>query len=75
MRFEHVEFDEPSQALAAGGKALCETLEQYIDSIAPVKGRAAATALTKLEECHMWIGKAIRDAQLSRKTEVPQEVS
>jgi hypothetical protein len=31
-----------------------------------VSPRAKALALTKLEEVYMWIGKAIRDDQLSR---------
>ena len=30
------------------------------------EGRAKSLALTKLEECYMWIGKAIRDAQMKR---------
>ena len=28
--------------------------------------RTVALALTKLEECYMWIGKAIRDDQIER---------
>lgn len=29
-------------------------------------GRAKALAVTKLEEAYMWVGKAIRDEQVSR---------
>jgi hypothetical protein len=29
------------------------------------EGRAKSLALTKLEECYMWIGKAVRDLQIT----------
>jgi hypothetical protein len=74
-RFSNIPFDDESKTLAEGAQGLCDALEKFIGGVAPIKGRAAATALTKLEECHMWIGKAIRDAQLSRKAEAPLEVS
>lgn len=30
------------------------------------KGRAQSLAITKLEECYMWIGKGLRDKQVAR---------
>lgn len=39
-------------------------LALMIESLPP--GRAKALAVTKLEECYMWIGKAIRDEQIAR---------
>lgn len=38
-----------------------ELVEKYIES-----PRAKALALTKLEECYMWIGKGVRDDQIKR---------
>lgn len=64
MRFEYVEFDNASLKLSMAAKVLCQHLEDKIDRLP--KGRASSLAMTKLEECYMWIGKAIRGAQSDR---------
>ena len=67
-RFNYVEYDETSMELSAHAKSLCEMLEQHIERIS--HGRAKSLALTSLEECFMWIGKAIRDEQAGRSCPV-----
>ena len=63
-RFDYVAYDEQAQAQQLEAKEQAIVLESLIeDSKSP---RAKALALTKLEECYMWIGKAIRDDQIER---------
>jgi hypothetical protein len=40
------------------------SVESLIESLG--KSRPQSLALTSLEECYMWIGKAIRDNQIER---------
>lgn len=79
-RFDYVAYDEHSAADQRESKELVSRLETFIDSLGtddatPVArktcGRAKALALTKLEECYMWIGKAIRDDQIERNGSAP----
>lgn len=63
-RFDYVKYDEKAQADQNTAKAHCSNLEYVIEQLP--NGRAKALALTKLEECYMWIGKAIRDEQITR---------
>lgn len=63
-RFSYVKYDEVAQARQEVAKQLCEQLEDLIDDMP--SGRATSLALTKLEECYMWIGKAVRDDQIAR---------
>ena len=44
-------------------KDQCTTLERLIENLLP-GSREASLAITKLEECYMWIGKAIRNSQV-----------
>lgn len=64
-RFDYVKHDEKASYDQVAFKAKVEALERLIteDLKSP---RAKALALTKLEECYMWIGKAIRDDLLAR---------
>lgn len=62
-RFDHVEFDQAHDEMRKEAKQLCLDLESFIDQIVP--GRPKSLALTALEESYMWIGKAIRDDQIS----------
>ena len=75
-RFDYVKYDQ--QAI--------EAQEYFKVEVTNIEGninrnlhspRAKALALTKLEECYMWIGKAIRDDQLARNktTELQEERS
>lgn len=68
-RFDYVRYDDVSQDEQNVAKAMCTDLGDFIDSLP--NGRAKALALTKLEECYMWIGKAIRDNQIARNGSAP----
>ncbi len=68
-RFDYVAYDEEAVAEQMEAKKAAQDLEAVIERLAP--GRAKALALTKLEECYMWIGKAIRDEQLERNGSAP----
>lgn len=75
-RFNYVKYDEDAAEVQAAFKKVFEHLEGAINEI-PIEtaGRAKALALTKLEECYMWVGKAIRDDQIDRnkQTELQEE--
>lgn len=64
-RFDYVKYDEKGTALQASMKDNFTHIETLIDRNC-ISPRAKALALTKLEECYMWVGKAIRDDQISR---------
>jgi len=64
--FDYVKYDQASFDRQAHCLRAVEDMEHaIIASTGP--GRAHSLALTKLEECFMWIGKAIRDDQLKRE--------
>lgn len=65
-RFDYVKYDNDSAEVQAEFKRRCQYLEEYIDLQLTVPSRARAIAINKLEECYMWIGKGIRDAQIAR---------
>lgn len=69
-RFDYVAYDEIAANTQESTKKLCLKLEACIES-ALVNGRAKALALTKLEEVYMWVGKAIRDEQITRNGSAP----
>lgn len=63
-RFDYVKYDDGAIAEQDVAKTMVTELEGLIDTFK--SPRAKALALTKLEECYMWIGKAIRDDQIAR---------
>lgn len=63
-RFDYVKCDEIAVEDQAKAKRHAEVLEKLIDNLN--SPRAKELALNKLEECYMWIGKAIRDDQIER---------
>lgn len=63
-RFDYVEYDAGGISEQALAKSQVQTLEKII--IMQGDGLAQSIALTKLEECYMWIGMAIRDNQIKR---------
>jgi hypothetical protein len=63
-RFDYVKYDEEAEQMQKAFKEGVTFLEADIESML-VSPRAKALALTKLEECYMWIGKAIRDDQIT----------
>jgi hypothetical protein len=64
-RFDYVKYDQHAQEDQEGFKETFEALEQAIELMLE-NGRAKSLALTKLEECYMWVGKQIRDDQIAR---------
>lgn len=78
-RFDYVKYDNASVVDQEEAKAKVIDLEDLIESIGTQEydpalqgrevARAKALAITKLEECYMWIGKAIRDNQIARNGE------
>lgn len=62
-RFDYVKYDEQAAQYQANFKDSVTNLEFDIEERLK-SPRAKALALTKLEECYMWIGKAIRNDQL-----------
>lgn len=63
-RFDYIRYDEQAFTAQEVAKKKCTSLESMIETLP--NGRAKSLALTKLEECYMWIGKAIRDNQIER---------
>lgn len=82
-RFSYIQYDGKGVEQQAKFKEMVEGLEKVINMEFPPAGqgqqdpagRAKSLALTKLEECYMWIGKAIRDAQIGRAVRKPQEIN
>lgn len=71
-RFDFIKYDEKAAGLSDKYKKLFQELEHTLSLDLGPGQRSFATALTKLEECYMWVGKAIRDQQISRNgTSVP----
>lgn len=66
-RFDYVKYDDATAAKQEGFKMEVMDLAHSIEQLAP--GRAQSLALTKLEECYMWIGKALRDEQIKKNSE------
>lgn len=64
-RFDYVKYDEISQTKSNLLKSIFVSVEKYIDLELP-NSRAKSLAITALEECYMWVGKAIRDDQIAR---------
>lgn len=66
-RFNYIAYDGVAQSKQAEMKDTCQILEEEIEVMLP-NSRAKALALTALEECYMWIGKAVRDDQIERSS-------
>lgn len=64
-RFDYVKYDEKAADDQAFFKDQFETVTANVEAIL-MSPRAKALVYTKLEEAYMWIGKAIRDDQISR---------
>jgi len=69
--FSYVRYDQEAVQKQELAKTMCEQLETFIHGLGA--GRPQSLASTKLEECYMWIGKAIRDEQLRRTPETPHQ--
>jgi hypothetical protein len=64
-RFDYVKYDSEAMEIQQIFKQNVTFLENDMNHFL-ISPRAKALALTKLEEFYMWIGKAIRDDQISR---------
>lgn len=64
MRFDYIKYDERATNTQRSFKAIFQDLEAALTMLP--EGRAKSLVLTKLEEAYMWVGKAIRDEQVSR---------
>lgn len=64
-RFDYVKYDDHHATVQASAKSVASTMESFIDQNVNCP-RSKALALTKLEECYMWIGKGIRNDQIRR---------
>lgn len=71
-RFTYLKYYELSQIKQRLFKRLFEEIDFQIENNLP-EGRARSLCLTALEESYMWIGKAIRDEQVSRHSDAPKE--
>ena len=68
-RFDYVMYDKLAMKRQTAFKEHSEFMETLILGNfqgQPKCGRSMSLALTALEECYMWIGKAIRDDQIAR---------
>lgn len=68
-RFDYVKYDDEAALLQAKAKSGAQLLERVIDQLRC--GSSKIKALDKLEECYMWIGKAVRDEQIARNGSAP----
>lgn len=63
-RFSYVRYDGIRAEKQQEAKALVEAVEAFLEGSVS-NGRPKSLALTALEECYLWIGKAIRDEQIA----------
>lgn len=64
-RFGHVQFDDENKNLSKACREGCITLEAQLEKL-PVS-RERSIAFTKLEECFMWVNKALREKQIDKQ--------
>lgn len=69
-RFDYIKYDDVAVGDQNEAKKSCQRLEADIE-VMITSPQAKSLALTKLEECYMWIGKAIRDDQIARNGSAP----
>jgi hypothetical protein len=69
-RLDYVRYDGQAQSTQEVGKNLACRIEAFIEQCIQCP-RSKALALTKLEECYMWIGKGVRNDQIKRNGSAP----
>lgn len=69
QRFSYVKYDDVSVKKQEKLKELFEAVEVYVSNTLN-DGRAKSLVLTHLEEAYMWTGKAIRDEQIAKNSQV-----
>jgi hypothetical protein len=70
-RFDYIKYDDESIAIQQHAKIQASFLADTINELGDE--RSTRRALTHLEECYMWIGKAIRDKQIARNGEAEMQ--
>lgn len=65
MRLGSISYDDTAQAKHQQAAEICISLGDLLSELA--QSRAQALAITKLEECFMWLGAALRDDQIRRE--------
>lgn len=73
-RFDYVAYDSSASQDQAHVKELVTILERSIEITIKCQ-RSKALALTNLEQTYMWIGKGIRNDQISRNGSAPLQES
>lgn len=71
QRFSYVKYDKKATDEQAKFKEVFEELDQLVQQLDG--GRAQSLVFTKLEEAYMWVGKAIRDSQISRTGKIEEQ--
>jgi hypothetical protein len=71
INLSSIQYDEQARSDFSTLDELARGLLHRIDRLR--SSRSKAVALAKLEECHMFIGKAVRDDQMLRETFGPAE--
>lgn len=74
MRFDYIKYDGLRIIKQKTLKGMFEELEDYAEDNF-INGRAKSLFITKLEECYMWAGKALRDEQIIEngpQAEIPE---
>ncbi len=71
QRFSYVKYDDVSVALQNRFRDLFESIE-HLTTLLP-NTRHSALVFTKLEEAYMWVGKAVRDAQIARTGTIDEQ--
>lgn len=73
-RFDYVKYDAQAELAQTELKSAIANVESYVEK--HVKSpRAKALVLTKLEEAYMWMGKGVRDDQITRNGSAPLQES
>lgn len=71
QRFSYIKYDDHSMALQQKFRDLFESIE-HLTTLLP-NTRHSALVFTRLEEAYMWVGKAIRDAQIARTGTIDEQ--
>lgn len=69
QRFSYVKYDQAAVNKQEEFKKMFEAIEEYANTFL-VESRPKSLLMTALEEAYMWTGKAIRDEQISRNSQV-----
>lgn len=66
-RFDYTVFNEETKRKQSELLVYFKALADRVEELGP--SRSVSLALTNLEECYMWVGKALRDTQLEQSRE------